>query len=239
MEALSSLIFNFHFWCVTVDSYKPTDVTPLWFPQACSRFCWWRFQNGPVLDNTLKEKVFFFERKSLFLCEWGEWKELGTSTSEGESTGWTFLGRRLGRQMKMVLMGTRQIDGPRHSRTFRLWHQNVIKLYINWFFFFLIDRALLLVASKLWREAVSSASSLQVWGLETVFFIIFLQLRPEIKGLGIAGERAGALFYTWAAFQKQPFPHFLSPQRVYLYSRPPPKLYDNSGNLLNQNKVYL
>lgn len=48
-----------------------------------------------------------------------------------------------------------------------------------------------------------------------------------------------ALFYTQAAFQKQPFPHFLSPQCVYLYSRPPPKIYDNCGNLLNQKKVYL
>lgn len=159
--------------CDCVDSYKPTDVIHFWFPQTCSKFCWWWFQNGPVLDNTLKEKVFFF-------------------TSEEDEKNWEPV-RQRGRvkighfwdedreaQMEMVLTGTRQIDGSRDSKTFRLCHQNVIKLYIIFWFFFLIARALLLVVSKLsvrqkskfWKKAVSSASSLQVWGVETLFFII-------------------------------------------------------------------
>lgn len=67
-------------------------------------------------------------------------------------------------------------DGARDSRTFRLRHKKVQeKRDVNCFF--LIDRALLLFRmgqkSRFERETASSASSLQVSGLGTLFLFSF------------------------------------------------------------------
>lgn len=65
-----------------------------------------------------------------------------------------------GTKMKAALRGTRQIDGSRDSRIFRLRYQNVMKLYTNCFFPLLIGLLLLVVSkfsmrqkSKFWRKA--------------------------------------------------------------------------------------
>lgn len=240
--------------CDYADSSKPTDGIPLWFPQTCFSF----------LQMALSEWTrpqHHAERKSLLLCEWGEWTELGTSTSEGENTGWTCVEQRW-RQMEMVLRGTRQIDGSRDSRIFRLRYQNVMKLYTNvtvcnciQFFSLLIGLCCQLCQSFPWGKSPTFGEkhlfSLIIAGLRFGNFGFYYYIYILFYCCGTSSLRwkdwallenepvRTALFYTWAAFQKQPFPHLLSPQRVYLYSRPPPKLSDNSGNLLNQNKVYL
>lgn len=59
-----------------------------------------------------------------------------------------------GTKMKAVRRGTRQIDGSRDSRIFRLRYRNVMKLYTNCFFSPLLIGLLLLVSCvKVFHEA--------------------------------------------------------------------------------------
>lgn len=181
------------------------------------------FQPGPlmgffsrivVLDNTLRVRT-------------------GRTVQQRESTGWTVWGQGLGRQRRMDQENQRHL-GCDPNMSPNVWID----------YFFPDGEGCVVCHIKAFNEAKVNVLDKRLRFGRLVFncYYRFTVVSPaaEIKRPDKEKESARTgLFYTRAAIQKQPFLHFLFPRRVYLYSRPPPTLYDNGGNLLNQTQVYL